>query len=139
MDRWLERLAAGEILEELAAEVGITREAMRLRLKDLPGYKAAIRAGRLKRSPMPRCKYCGVELQRGWKICKKSACRRRISPTMASLSARAWGGRPRQGDEVQTQFWLTSADRELLERLGNGNMTEGLRLLIDDAKERSNG
>lgn len=134
MDRWMERLAAGETIERMAAEIGITREGMRLRLKGLPGYKSALRAGRLARSPVPKCKYCGTELPRGCNVCKRAACRRRTSAKAAERAAKAWGGRPRQGDEVQTQFWLNAADRQFLESLGNGNMSEGLRLLIDRAR-----
>lgn len=136
-DRWLKRLAAGETLASMAGEIGITVEGLRTRLKALPGYRDAVRAGRISRSPLPKCRYCGTELPRGWKVCKRAACRGRKDVSAAAKAAQSWGGRPRQGDEVQSQFWLNAADRQFLESLGNGNMSEGLRVLIDRARSES--
>lgn len=43
------------------------------------------------------------------------------------------GGRPLVGGEKrqQTPFFLTTSERELLARMGDGNMTTGLRRAID--------
>lgn len=53
------------------------------------------------------------------------------------MQKKKWGRQPVFGERRLTTLQLSPEDREVLDRIGDGNMSEGVRRLVDGYRQQS--